>query len=93
MLKGTALAPALVFALLLNAFGQQAPPAPAPSPQPTPQARAARDRQPEDDEVVRITTKLVQVDVTVTDKNGRQVTDLKPEDFEVFENDKPQAIT
>lgn len=91
MSKGTALAPALVFAMLLNAFGQQAPP--APSPQPAPQARDARDKQPEDDEVVRITTKLVQVDVTVTDKNGRQVTDLKPEDFEVFENDRPQTIT
>ena len=83
MLKGTALAPALIFALLLNSFGQQPAPAPSPAPQ-QPQPRAAQDKQPEDDEVVRITTKLVQVDVTVTDKNGRQVTDLRPENFEVF---------
>jgi VWFA-related protein len=43
--------------------------------------------------VVRITTKLVQVDAVVTDKNGKHVTDLKAEDFEVTENGKPRAIT
>jgi VWFA-related protein len=34
----------------------------------------------------------VTVDVSVTDKQGRPVTDLKAEDFEIFENKKPQAV-
>jgi VWFA-related protein len=46
----------------------------------------------EDQDVVRITTNLVQVDVVVT-RDGKQVTDLKPEDFELFEDGRPQQIT
>jgi VWFA-related protein len=46
-----------------------------------------------DEDVVRITTNLVQVDAVVTDKEGRQVTDLKPEEFEVTEDERPQTIT
>jgi VWFA-related protein len=34
----------------------------------------------------------VSVDVTVTDKQGRPVNDLKAEDFEITENKKPQAV-
>jgi VWFA-related protein len=45
------------------------------------------------EEVVTITTNLVQVDVVVTDKNGRPVTDLKAEDFEVVEDGQLQPIT
>lgn len=48
---------------------------------------------PPDDDVVKISTTLIQADVTVTDKNGRVVTDLKPEDFEIYENGKRQEIT
>ena len=33
------------------------------------------------DEAVRITTNLVQIDVLVVDKDGKQITDLKPEEF------------
>jgi VWFA-related protein len=36
---------------------------------------------------------IVNVDVHVTDRNGRRVLDLKPEDFEVFENGKAQELT
>lgn len=46
-----------------------------------------------DDDVVKISTTLIQVDVTVTDKNGKVITDLKPEDFEIYENGEKQAIT
>jgi VWFA-related protein len=46
-----------------------------------------------DDEVVRITTNLVQVDAVVTDKKGRLVTDLRPEDLEIYEDNRPQQIT
>lgn len=44
------------------------------------------------DEVVRITTNLVQVDVVVTNKTGQQVTNLRPEDFEISEDRKQKQI-
>jgi hypothetical protein len=47
----------------------------------------------DDTDVVRITTNLVQIDAVVTDKKGRQVTDLKPEEFEILADGKPQKIT
>lgn len=46
-----------------------------------------------DSETIKISTNLIQVDVTVTDKSGKIVTDLKPEEFEVYENGKKQNIT
>jgi VWFA-related protein len=52
----------------------------APAPQTTPPA------------AVRVTTRLVQVDVVVTDKQGHPVTDLKESDFTLLENGKPQKI-
>ncbi|MGZ8844939.1 MAG: VWA domain-containing protein, partial [Pyrinomonadaceae bacterium] len=45
---------------------------------------------PED--VVRITTELVQTDVVVTDKNDQVVTDLKLEDFELYDSGKKQDL-
>jgi len=62
-------------------------PAPAQTP-PQTQKPASDDK----DEVVKITTNLVQVDAVVT-KDGKPVTNLKPEDFEIFEDGKPQTIT
>lgn len=53
---------------------------------------AAQDPVKQGD-VVRVDTNLVQIDVVVTDKNGKQVTDLKPEDFEVSEDGKKRQIT
>jgi VWFA-related protein len=47
----------------------------------------------DDGDVVKISTNLIQIDVVVTDKKGNQVTNLKPEDFEIFENGKKQNIT
>ncbi len=49
--------------------------------------------KPLDDDVVVINTNLIQIDVTVTDKNGNIVKDLKQEDFEVFENKEKQDIS
>lgn len=42
--------------------------------------------------VLKVTTRLVVVDVVVTDHSGTPATDLKKEDFEVRENGKPQKI-
>src|SRR6185503_12459200 len=49
--------------------------------------------QKDKDEVVRISVTLVQIDAVVTDDKGRQVTDLKAEDFEVYEDGRRQHIT
>jgi VWFA-related protein len=58
------------------------------TPSPTPQ-----EQEPSPDDVLRVTTNLVQVDVVVLDKEGRQVTNLRPEDFEISEDGKRQPIT
>lgn len=76
----------LVCGLAINAFPQQ----PSPSPPPVP---VLQPQKPEDADVVRITTNLVQVDAVVTDKNGKLVTDLKPEEVEIFEDGHKQKIT
>jgi VWFA-related protein len=47
---------------------------------------------PDDQDVIKINTNLVQVDAVVT-RNGKQVTDLKAEDFVILQDGKPQAIT
>lgn len=67
---------------------------PVSSQQPLPAPKTEKPNQPDLDEqdVVRITTNLVQVDVVVT-KDGKLVTDLRPEDFEILEDGKPQTIT
>src|SRR5687768_410554 len=44
------------------------------------------------DDVVRITTNLVQIDVVVT-KDGKPVPNLTAEDFEIFEDGRRQPIT
>lgn len=43
--------------------------------------------------VFRVTATLVQVDAVVTDSQGRQVTTLQPDDFEIVVDGKPQKIT
>ena len=48
--------------------------------------------QTQSDDVVRITTNLVQIDAVVT-KNRKPVTDLNAEDFEIFEDGRRQTIT
>jgi len=70
--------------LVIGALGQK----PSPSPTPPP-----AEQQPESDDVVRINTNLVQVDAVITDKNGKIVTDLKPEELEILEDDRQQKIT
>lgn len=47
----------------------------------------------EKDDVVRISVTLVQVDAVVTDKQGKLVTDLEKDDFEIYEDGERQLIT
>jgi uncharacterized protein (TIGR03435 family) len=44
------------------------------------------------DPTFRLSTRYVEVDAVVRDRNGRFVTGLTADDFEVFENDKKQTI-
>jgi VWFA-related protein len=55
------------------------------------QSQTAKPTDDKDD-VVKITTNLVQVDAVVT-KDGKHVTNLKPEDFEIYEDGRRQEIT
>lgn len=70
----------VLFILCLSAFGQQ--------PSATPEASPTQEN-----EVVKITTKLVQLDMIVVDKDGKQVRGLKADDFEVLQDGKPQKVT
>lgn len=49
----------------------------------------AQDPRPADDEVIRITTELVQTGVVVLDKQGRFVEGLKPEEFVLKVDGRP----
>src|SRR5436190_8741779 len=72
----------LVTALAGSILAQQGSPPPVPQTQ-----------KPADVDVVRITTNLVQVDAVVTDNHGKVVTDLKPDEIEIFEDGHKQKIT
>lgn len=56
-------------------------------------AQTPKPTPPPGDDVVRISTNLIQLDVTVTDKKGNVIRDLKPEEFEVYENGERQNIS
>ncbi|HEX8492198.1 MAG TPA: VWA domain-containing protein [Pyrinomonadaceae bacterium] len=72
------LAVALCFSLTLLAHAQQ---------------QSQRHAPEQTDEVVRITTELVQTDVAVFDKQGRFIDGLRPEQFELQVGGKTQAIS
>ncbi len=71
----------LSFCILLPVLAQTQPPPPPQKPS-----------DDQDDDVVRITTNLVQVDAVVT-KDGKPVSDLTADDFEIYEDGKRQTIT
>ena len=73
----------LFFSYLASASAQNAP-----TQKPTPP-----NAQEAEQDVVRITTDLVQIDAVVTDKDGNQVTNLTAGDFELLQDGKPQKIS
>lgn len=58
-----------------------------------PKPGAVAEPGSQDPDVVTISVNLVQVDGTVTDKDGRQVTNLSKEDFELFVDGRRQDIS
>ncbi len=56
-------------------------------------AQQAEQKPQSDESPVKISTNLIQLDVTVTDRNGKVVTGMEMPDFEVFENGEKQKVT
>src|SRR5713226_1100735 len=58
------------------------------------QEKPARDKpqKPGEEQTIKISTELVQLDVVVTGKDGRAVGNLGKDDFELSENGKKQHI-
>src|SRR2546422_7527471 len=82
----------LIAGVPISRFAQQAPAnKPRDSEQNTASQSQAAQRQGQD--VVRITTQLVQVDAVVTDKKGNHVEDLTEGDFELLVDGKKQQLT
>src|ERR1041384_4176029 len=73
---------ALWLCLLLSAASTHAQQPATPEPTPVPS-----------DEIIRVSTELVQTDVIVFDKQGRFVDNLRAEDFELRVDNKPQTVS
>jgi Ca-activated chloride channel family protein len=71
-----------------NASNPAAPATVAHPPETRPQAEAADDTNT----TIRVNVKLVNVFATVTNTGGAPVSSLKQEDFQIFEDGKPQRI-
>src|SRR6266436_2992262 len=72
----------MVLLVIANSYGQQSKP-----------AEKQKPPQKQEEDVVKLSTTLVQIDAVVTDKNGKHVTDLRPDEFEILQDGKPQKIT
>lgn len=55
-------------------------------------AAQTQNQQPGPPGTIRIRVRLIPVDVTVTDRSGKPVEDLRQEDFQIFEDGHPQEI-
>jgi len=82
----------LLLALFLTPVCGQQPTAQNPTTKLPPSPPAQPQKREDADDVVRVTANLVQVDVVVT-RDGKPVNDLTADDFELFEDEKPQKIT
>jgi len=79
---------------MLSTSAQQPSPSPQPTPPKTTQPAANQQRPaPNDEDVVRITTNLVQIDAVVTDKSGKPVTDLRSDEIRILEDGRAQTVT
>lgn len=87
---------ALTQAFSLSADASRSPQLPAsPTPTPSPATDLSQDKShasTDDSEVLRVDTTLVTVPVSAMDRDGRYITDLRKEDFRIFENGAEQEI-
>lgn len=83
----------------LSGFAQQATPQSPQAPQVPQEQRTKPPTEPQeptrtsDDDVVKITTNLVQVDAVVTDRNGKPVNDLRADEVQILEDGHQQKVT
>jgi Ca-activated chloride channel homolog len=63
------------------------------SPQPTPPKTVDSGDEVDEGDVVRVDTQLVSVPAVVTDSSGRPISNLRQDNFQLFEDGKPQTIT
>jgi VWFA-related protein len=97
MLKNVVLL-TVIAALTLSApsgrmLAQDTAPASPPPQEATPAAEQAQAADGPETPTFKAGVDFVRVDVIVTDKNGHPVVDLKPEDFVVTEDGKPQTVS
>ncbi len=88
------LAPAILFAILAAGARTQQSSAPLPQTR-APQTQAPQAQTPQQQNQnpsISVTTRLVHLVVTVTDRQHNFITDLTRSDFTVLENDVPQEI-
>src|SRR5204862_6062239 len=78
----------LLVALAMPGVPQTQDPAPS-----TQRPRKVFPKEQEPEEVLRIDTDLVSVDVTAIDGEGRPVRNLRQEDFKVYSDGLPQPIS
>ena len=57
-----------------------------------PEQAAAQTSLPITGFTLRTTTRLVELAVVATDRHGHPITDLKPEDLEIYDNGRSQAV-
>jgi len=72
---------------------QQSPQQPTPSPTSEPVQKPATEAIDEDDEVIRVTSNLVVVPVSVTNERGEPVQGLRAADFRLEEEGRAQEVT
>jgi len=80
--KTIALSAALGLAALLFFSAEQSPA----------QKKKPTDKNPADEQTIRVAVEMVSLPVVVSTREGRRITDLKKEDFQVYEDGVPQAI-
>jgi VWFA-related protein len=73
-------------------FAQQGQPIPI-NPQSSPPPPEVQEAGPPARGSIRVAVNLVLIDARVTDRNGKLIRDLKPEQFTVLENDKLQKVS
>ena len=60
--------------------------------QSSPQATTATQQRQNQDDVIRVDTNLITIPATVMDRDGRYITDLRKEDFQIYEDGIEQEV-
>jgi Ca-activated chloride channel homolog len=65
---------------------------PPPPPVRKPVIKDPKQEEISDDEIIKVDTNLVNLNVRVIDRNNRPITDVRQEEFRIFEDGVPQTI-